>query len=204
MVLDGAEHWYGADNDGRPGRAVVPQELRKLKRHGWRVVNHFLLKKGDIDHVLIGPGGVYALETKWSADRGDDFALARERDAVAQAASNARSMTLWSELRKSGVQVRPVVLLWGGDIRRWDERQRTRMLNDVPVLTGPSIRDWVRSLPTDVLDPSEVEGVWTTIEAHAKRVDRDREQLAVPPPSVTTSPDSGRRWPAPSWASRYS
>jgi hypothetical protein len=46
MISDQAEQWTAA-------------ELRKLRRHGWRVVNHFLLRNDDIDHVLTGPGGAY-------------------------------------------------------------------------------------------------------------------------------------------------
>ena len=42
------------------------QELRPLSRHGWRLVNHFGLGYGDQDHVLVRPGGVVLLETKWS------------------------------------------------------------------------------------------------------------------------------------------
>src|SRR3954453_4413988 len=43
------------------------QELRKLRRHGWRIVNHLMLRTWDIDHVLVGPGGIFAVETKWSS-----------------------------------------------------------------------------------------------------------------------------------------
>lgn len=115
MMGDQAEQW-------------TAQELRTTRPLGWQVVNHFLLRRDDIDHVLIGPGGVYAVETKWSNDRGGRYARTQERDAVAQASSNARSMTLWSELRTSGVQVQPVAVVWGGGLREWDQGQGTRCL----------------------------------------------------------------------------
>jgi hypothetical protein len=169
MMGDEAEQW-------------TAQELRKLRRLGWRVVNHFLLKQDDIDHVLIGPGGVYAVETKWSGDRDSHFARARERDAVVQVSSNARSMTLWSELRKRGVTVQPMVVLWGGGIRKWDETQRIRTLDGVPVMTGPTIGDWVRALPVDALDTRGIDEVWQVIEAQASARDaRDRAENPVPP-----------------------
>jgi len=57
MMGDLAEQWTAS-------------ELRKLRRRGWRVLNHVMLKQRDIDHVLIGPGGVYAVETKWGPDPG--------------------------------------------------------------------------------------------------------------------------------------
>jgi hypothetical protein len=48
MMGDEAEQW-------------TARELRKMRRQGWRLVNQFQLALGDIDHVLIGPGGAYAV-----------------------------------------------------------------------------------------------------------------------------------------------
>jgi hypothetical protein len=45
---------------GDLGEQWTASELRKLRRHGWRVVNHVRLREWDIDHVLVGPGGVFA------------------------------------------------------------------------------------------------------------------------------------------------
>lgn len=42
-------------------------ELRRLQRSGWWLINHFNLDYGDLDHLLIGPAGVFVIETKWSA-----------------------------------------------------------------------------------------------------------------------------------------
>jgi hypothetical protein len=54
MMGDTAEQW-------------TAQELRPLSKDGWRLINHFGLTSDDIDHLLIGPGGVFVLETKWSS-----------------------------------------------------------------------------------------------------------------------------------------
>ena len=44
------------------------QELRPLTKHGYELVNHvFVDGPGDADNVLVGPGGLFVLETKWSA-----------------------------------------------------------------------------------------------------------------------------------------
>lgn len=43
------------------------RELRRLPGGGWKVVNHFGLARGDIDHVVVGSPGVFVIETKWSA-----------------------------------------------------------------------------------------------------------------------------------------
>ncbi len=39
---------------------------RKAEAESWFVLDHVPMSGFDIDHVLIGPGGVVALETKWS------------------------------------------------------------------------------------------------------------------------------------------
>ncbi len=142
-------------------------ELRRLRRPGWRVVNQFLDKCGDIDHVLIGPGGVYAVETKWMADRDSVHARQQERRAAGQAQADSRSMNLLRDMRLNGVRVQPLVVLWGAGIETWDEEQRIKTVDGVPVLTGPAIGDWVQTLPTDLLDREAVEHVWTIVETQA-------------------------------------
>ncbi|MEV6023611.1 nuclease-related domain-containing protein [Streptomyces sp. NPDC052036] len=52
-------------------------ELNRLGRHGWRVLHSIpLANKVDIDHLLIGPGGVFSINTKHHHKRavwvGDD------------------------------------------------------------------------------------------------------------------------------------
>jgi hypothetical protein len=53
---------------GDVGKQLAAGELRKLRRHEWRNVNHVTLRRArDVDHVLVGLGGPFAVETKWSA-----------------------------------------------------------------------------------------------------------------------------------------
>ncbi|GHB58799.1 hypothetical protein GCM10010331_53260 [Streptomyces xanthochromogenes] len=55
------DSWYtGLDGERRVGR-----ELERLSALGWRVL-HGVEKSngGDIDHLLIGPGGVFSINTK--------------------------------------------------------------------------------------------------------------------------------------------
>ncbi|ANS65336.1 NERD domain-containing protein [Streptomyces lincolnensis] len=55
------DSWY----TGLAGERRVGRELQRLTAHGWRVL-HGVPKSngGDIDHLLIGPGGVFAINTK--------------------------------------------------------------------------------------------------------------------------------------------
>ena len=91
------------------------QELRPLSKHGWRLVNHFGLGYGDQDHVLVGPGGVVLLETKWSGTPWDlddhDYYFRR---ALEQTSDNAAQLQRWAGVQRYGrPAVEPVLVLWG-------------------------------------------------------------------------------------------
>ncbi|MGW4147505.1 nuclease-related domain-containing protein [Streptomyces albogriseolus] len=50
---------------GLEGERRVGAELNRLGRHGWRVLHSIpLANQVDIDHLLIGPGGVFSINTK--------------------------------------------------------------------------------------------------------------------------------------------
>ncbi|MFD8445219.1 nuclease-related domain-containing protein [Streptomyces globisporus] len=52
-------------NAGIVGERTVGRELERLSRHGWRALHSIPLSpKNDIDHLLIGPGGVFTINTK--------------------------------------------------------------------------------------------------------------------------------------------
>ena len=52
---------------GRHGERIVGQALKTLERKGARVVHDVCGPIGNVDHVLIHPSGIYAIETKhWS------------------------------------------------------------------------------------------------------------------------------------------
>lgn len=50
---------------GAAGERRVGDRLDRLKAHGWSVLHSIPLKSGaDIDHLIIGPGGVFTINTK--------------------------------------------------------------------------------------------------------------------------------------------
>ncbi|MEV1078743.1 nuclease-related domain-containing protein [Streptomyces sp. NPDC050211] len=55
------DSWY----TGLEGERRVGRELQRLSSHGWKVL-HGVPKAngGDVDHLLIGPGGVFTINTK--------------------------------------------------------------------------------------------------------------------------------------------
>ncbi|MEU4895697.1 nuclease-related domain-containing protein [Streptomyces sp. NPDC044780] len=102
---------------GLTGERRVGAELERLTRKGWRVLHSIPLPRGvDIDHLLIGPGGVFSVNTKyhrgarvWVGDDsvkigGQSYPYVRKSRAEARRASLALS-------RACGfaVEVRPVL-----------------------------------------------------------------------------------------------
>ena len=77
-------------------------ELAKLDDRTWRAYHDVPLRYGNIDHVVVGPGRVYAVETKWSSARDKTRFLT---GSARQAARNAKPQ---STARLRG---RPVVRL---------------------------------------------------------------------------------------------
>ncbi|MET7936805.1 nuclease-related domain-containing protein [Streptomyces sp. NPDC005322] len=62
---------------GLAGERRVGAELDRLRRYGWRVLHSIPLPRDvDLDHLLIGPGGVFSVNTKNHPDKavwvGDD------------------------------------------------------------------------------------------------------------------------------------
>lgn len=169
MMGDEAEQW-------------TAQELRKLRARGWKLINHISLRGWDIDHVLVGPGGAFTIETKWTADawkpvEHDD----RVRAACDQAVQNARTVRLWLKRAELGV-VEPVIFLWGSGARDLPAVQFEESDGHVAtVVAGPAARSWAAALPAEGLDGRQVERAWSLIEQYCTGRD-PREAVEAPLP----------------------
>jgi hypothetical protein len=49
---------------GALGEEEVGRLLDRLARHGWQAIHDVSLGRGNVDHIAIGPGGVFTVETK--------------------------------------------------------------------------------------------------------------------------------------------
>lgn len=171
MMGDTAESW-------------TAMELRRLQSQGWRIINHFVLAKDDLDHVAIGPGGAFVVETKWSGSPWDShFGRSRVQAAVAQAKANARSLGLWHPMKSLGIPVQPVVVLWGGGAKREEGIAR---VDGVLVITGNALRIWVNRLGGEVLTEDQVADAWKALEAQVARRDPLDSATNPVPTSVAT------------------
>lgn len=147
-------------------------ELRRL-RAGWRVVNNLSLQSGDIDHITIGPGGAWLVETKWSAspwrlDSPDDRVVRAARQAI----GNARRLQLWTGFKAAGVgPVHPVVMLWGAGTAQLATGQVDVGGVTVTVVPGPSAHLWRASLPSSGLTGAQVEAAWQALDRHVRAAD---------------------------------
>jgi hypothetical protein len=95
---------------GQRSERIVQRRLRALERRGWVIVHDVDRSRGNVDHLAIGPRGVFAIETK-TARRGPD--------ELAQARANAA----WAASRL-GVSVCPVLCVTS-------RRQRPRFIAGV-------------------------------------------------------------------------
>ena len=172
----------GARSMGEAAEQWTAQELRPLMAHGWRIVNHVSLRgKADIDHVLVGPGGLYVLETKWSAtpyklSPPDVMTLSASRSATDQAAYLTRALP-----RRADVgDALPLIVLWGTAAER--VRDETAPVSvpstGVRVIAGLQLREWAMRRGRSALTTEQIEAVWRELDRYARYTD-DRE-LPVP------------------------
>lgn len=110
---------------GAEGEKATAKELRKLPA-GWQVVHDIDIGRGNVDHVAVGPPGVFVLDSKklsgvvsvtagvlsvrWREDPDDGYTLPR-------LASRMRwlARTIETRLRADaveGLDVQPVVAIW--------------------------------------------------------------------------------------------
>lgn len=157
------------------------QELRPLRNHGWKLVNHFGLGWGDQDHVLIGPGGVILVETKWGGtpwdvDAGDRFFAS----ALAQTVRNAKQLSLWHGVATHGrPSVEPVLVVWGPAARQLRDAPARRHSTGVVVMSGDQLQQWMTRRGRGRLSVEQIEQIFAEVDRHLAR--RDERDLQVRP-----------------------
>ena len=120
---------------GYEGEIAVGQELNQLMRDGYYVYHDFLAGKFNIDHIVVGTPGVFAVETKarskpTSKDRRADakvkydgkflrFPNGTDNESLEQARRQAEWLSKWLQSAVGEpVRVRPVVALPGWFVER--------------------------------------------------------------------------------------
>lgn len=145
----GARSWSA----GADAETLTAGVLRKLKGHA--VVHGLKFHGFDVDHVLVGPSGVTAVETKWTSRDLDISKGVTERRLtrnLQDATRGAAQIDLY--LRRAAQLeggVRPALILWGAGVRDIPGGQTT--VGGVDVFVGRQAREWrATSFGQQVLD----------------------------------------------------
>jgi len=108
---------------GLDAEMYVGQELNLLMREGYWVFHDFPAEKFNIDHIVVGPNGVFAVETKGRSKPGKDKVLKRE----VMYNGSTLSFPGWSESKPIDQAVRQAA---------WLQAWLTKSIGE-PVITKP-------------------------------------------------------------------
>jgi hypothetical protein len=100
---------------GASGEEHVGRLLDELADSGWRVIHDASLGRGNVDHILIGPAGVFTVETKSHAG---PVRVGRVHGAMLSQAHAQRKAIE----RVTGVEVEPLIVF----SRAWVDRPLAR------------------------------------------------------------------------------
>src|SRR3954452_4209948 len=140
-VLPTAERWArGAAGEERVG-AIVDA----LADRGWRAIHDVDTGRGNIDHVLVGPGGVLTVETK--SHRGRVAVDRLDERMLKQAYAQAKHLE-----RVTGQRVAPLLVFSDAYLDRPVSRRRGVTVLPARMLAGHLDRRPARFLPTEVDD----------------------------------------------------
>ncbi len=128
-----------------------------LERYGWVVLHDLAIpgSRANIDHLLIGPGGVFIIDSKQYRGRlqldptgrlwHGRYPLGPALQAVSFEADHAAQV-----LPDPGVVVRPIMAIHGAQVP-WGKV----LMDGIPVVPAKRLPSMLRALPT-VLEPERV------------------------------------------------
>jgi Nuclease-related domain len=161
--------------EGAEGERKAEKALRPLERGGWRVFHDVQNGHGNYDHIAVGPGGVYLLDSKnlqGVVDIEDGVPhLARRHDpdgGVSFARIRPRALAAAADLkedieRRTGrrVWVQAVVVFWSDFPEGLVEDRRCVFIE------GSRLRDWLQE-QSDRLGQADVEEIAAGIASIAE------------------------------------
>lgn len=153
------------------GETWTNDELGGLRRQGWHVVNHVMLKARDVDHVLLGPGGFYSIETKFRSEWEDVRRAAAE--FAPRAHEDAHSVA--GRIGRPKANVHSLVVLWGGGIDSIEPEPFE--VGGVTFCAGELLQSYLGSVPSEMIPRSEVQAAFDTLDRYVRR--RDAREIAL-------------------------
>lgn len=147
---------------GKEGEQATERILKGLERDDWHAVHDIEARRGNFDHIVVGPGGVVLVESKrwrgklrlegetlvaqYSPDPLEEY---RVRGLVRR--TRGAAAELRERLRERGVKWVTAVVAVHGDL--------DPPINELPgvtVVRGDHLEEWIRGLPQR-LPPAAVE-----------------------------------------------
>ncbi len=129
---------------GAEGERKVGEILEGLQPAGWHVIHDVSLGHGNIDHVLVGPGGAFTVETK--SHRGALHPDQIDRHMLGQAYAEKKLLEKVSGLEVEALLVFSEAWLIGSSVAR---------RRGVVVLSVRSLVDWLERRP-EAMAPERV------------------------------------------------
>ncbi|MGA9345372.1 MAG: NERD domain-containing protein [Nocardioidaceae bacterium] len=154
---------YGESNT----REILKGARRREDIFDW--IDNVEVAGGDVDHIVVAPSGVFALDSKWHLRSTDDATLSRDTERAVAAARRARLI-----LRSEGIaaDVKPVVVVWGNTSSTAIEAGIDR---EVIILQGRDLKSWL-SEPEQYLSRDEGDEILNRLKSFKARVDPSRVQ----------------------------
>jgi len=170
---------------GYQGKIAVGQELNQLIRDGYYVYHDFFADKFNIDHIVVGPPGVFAVETKarskpTTAGPAPDYKVkydgkclqfpdGTDVGSIEQTKKQAEWLSKWLQSATGErVWVRPVLALPGWFVER-------KGSGGIPVINPKKFRSIARPIEGKVLSESMISRIVHQLE----RKCRDMEPKAI-------------------------
>lgn len=126
----------------------VNEEIKKARKRGrvWGAVPNIEVGGFDVDHFVVAPGGIFAIETKAHARKISRATASADLEQARESARKA-SLILQSKHVDMAQPVTPVLAVWG---RRATETvpPEGRIVDGVHVVPVPALADWFAAYST--------------------------------------------------------
>lgn len=157
--------WIDQWQQGAFGEQATGKQLKELEDEGWTVLHDLPRGTGNVDHVVVGPAGVFVLDSKRTdgqvvvdeqgritVTRLDDPALHYEHTGASHLRRLAREThDQVLAVSRLNVWVTPVMVWWASFPQRVDEGPCVHV-------DGDDLVAWLRSLPIQIA-PSRLDRV---------------------------------------------
>src|ERR1700691_6641192 len=147
---------------GATGEEQVGGLLDPMSERGWRVIHDASLGRGNVDHILIGPAGIFTIETK---SHPGPVRVARVHGAtLSQAQAQRRAIE-----RVTGMKVEPLIVFSRAGAARPPPRRK-----GVRVLPARMLRGYLKRRAS-TLTPEQVEQAHRRVAAALAEARGDSE-----------------------------